>query len=234
MNELLLHLIDTLSLPLEERAARRALRGFCEDAGFDYFAYVHLRGQESFAVSNYPREWQELYVKRNYLRIDPVVTRAKHGPPIFNWSAKEAKRAGRRDVMRFFAEAARFDIRAGLSISVPVGFKDRMVFTLANGDIEVPAGRRIDPVTAAVAVTFVHSRLGRIAQDVSMGADIHLSPREAECLRWFADGMSMPDIAKTIGIGYRSVRSYLDEATRKLGAANSRQAASVAIRLGLI
>ena len=69
----------------EERAARRALRDFCEDAGFDYFAYVHLRGQESFAVSNYPREWQELYVKRNYLRIDPVVTRAKHAPPIFTW-----------------------------------------------------------------------------------------------------------------------------------------------------
>ena len=52
--------------------------------------------------------------------------------------------------------------------------------------------------------------------------------------RLFADGMSMPDIAETVGIGYRSVRSYLDEATRKLGAANSRQAASIAIRLGLI
>lgn len=234
MNELLLHLIDTLSLPLEERAARRALRGFCEDAGFDYFAYVHLRGQESFAVSNYPREWQELYVKRNYLRIDPVVTRAKHGPPIFTWSAKEAKRVGRRDVMRFFAESARFDIRAGLSISVPVGFKDRMVFTLANGEPEISVGKKIDPVTAAVAVTFVHSRLDRIAQDVCMGADIHLSPREAECLRWFADGMSMPDIADTLGIGYRSVRSYIDEATRKLGAANNRHAASTAIRLGLI
>jgi LuxR family transcriptional regulator, activator of conjugal transfer of Ti plasmids len=35
LNELLLHLIDTLSLPLEERAARRALRDFSEDAGFE-------------------------------------------------------------------------------------------------------------------------------------------------------------------------------------------------------
>lgn len=210
------------------------MRDFCEDAGFEYFAYVHLRGQESFAVSNYPRDWQEIYVKRNYLTIDPVVTKAKHGPPIFTWSAKEAKRAGRRDVTRLFTESGRFGIRAGLSISVPVGFKDRMVFTLANGEPEVPVGRKIDPVTAAVAVTFVHSRLGRIPQDISLGTDIRLSPREAECLRWFADGMSMPDIAQTVGIGYRSVRSYLDEATRKLGAANSRQAASTAIRLGLI
>ena len=46
--------------------------------------------------------------------------------------------------------------------------------------------------------------------------------------------MSMPDIAQLLGIGYRSVRSYLDEAAQKLGAANSRQAATIAIRLGLL
>lgn len=234
LNEYLLHLIDTLSLPLEERAARRALRDFADDAGFDYFAYLHLRGQESFVVSNYPREWQDLYVHKNYLRVDPVVTRAKHGPPIFLWSAQEAKRLGRRDVIHFFSDAERFGIRSGLSVSVPVGFKDRMVFTLTSNKPTVSIPHKPDPVTAAIAVAFVHSRLAMATRDATMASDIRLSPREAECLRWFADGMSMPDIAETVGIGYRSVRSYLDEATRKLGAANSRQATSIAIRLGLI
>ncbi|WP_223479613.1 autoinducer binding domain-containing protein [Oricola indica] len=234
MNELFLHLIDTLSLPLEERAARRALRNFTEDAGFDYFAYLNLRGQESFAVSNYPKEWQDLYVQRNYLRVDPVVTTAKHGPPIFLWSSMDAKRVGRRDVSRFYKDAESFGIRSGLSVSVPFGFKYRMVFTLASDKAEVHVSEDPDPVTAAIAVASVHSRLGAATQDAALATDIHLSPREAECLRWFADGMSMPDIAETLGIGYRSVRSYLDEATRKLGAANSRQAASIAIRLGLI
>jgi LuxR family transcriptional activator of conjugal transfer of Ti plasmids len=218
LNELLLHLIDTLSLPLEERAARRTLRDFAEDAGFEFFAYLNLRGSESFAVSNYPREWQDRYVQMNYLRIDPVVTRAKHGPPIFRWSAEETRRSIRRDLKQFFRDADQFGIRSGLSISVPVGFKDRMVFTLASGD----------------RVVSIHSRLAAATQDAALSSEIHLSPREAECLRWFADGMTMPDIAQILGIGYRSVRSYLDEATQKLGAANSRQAATIAIRLGLI
>ncbi|MCT9000580.1 response regulator transcription factor [Chelativorans intermedius] len=61
-----------------------------------------------------------------------------------------------------------------------------------------------------------------------------LSPREAECLRWFAEGMSMADIALMLDISYRSVRSYIDEATNKLGAANSRQAGTIATRIGLI
>ena len=234
VNELLLRLIDTLSLPLEERAARRAIRDFAEGAGFEYFAYLHLRGQESFAVSNYPREWQERYVQKNYLRIDPVVTKAKHGPPIFDWSAKEAGRLGRRDITQFFKDADRFGIRSGLSVSVPVGFKDRMVFTLASSNATVCIEEDPDPIRAAIAVAFVHSRLASATRDAALASGIRLSPREAECLRWFADGMSMPDIANTVGIGYRSVRSYLDEATRKLGAGNSRQAASIAIRLGLI
>ncbi|WAP66708.1 autoinducer binding domain-containing protein [Jiella pelagia] len=227
-------MIDTLSLPLEERAARRALRDFSADAGFDYYAYLHLRGPESFTVSNYPREWQDIYVRNNYLRVDPVVTNAKHGPSIFSWSAADAKRSGRRDVTQFYSDASRFGILSGLSVSVPVGFKDRMVFTLASDNPRVRIDSEPDPVTAAVAVAFVHSRLGAASHDATMAADIHLSPREAECLRWFADGMSMPDIAETIGIGYRSVRSYLDAATRKLGASNSRQATSIAIRLGMI
>lgn len=87
VNPRLLKLIDTLSLPLDENGARRALRHFALEANFDFFAYLYLRGPESFAVSNYPTEWQLLYVEKDYIRIDPVVTIAKHGPPIFTWSA---------------------------------------------------------------------------------------------------------------------------------------------------
>ncbi|MBN9310970.1 autoinducer binding domain-containing protein [Devosia sp.] len=235
MNPRLLKLIDTLSLPLDENAARRALRHFALEANFDFFAYLYLGGTESFAVSNYPTEWQLLYVEKDYIRVDPVVTMAKHGPSIFTWSAASgAVKGARKDIRQFYADAVQFGISSGLSISVPVGFKNRMVFTLASKQL-VPADlEAVDPVTAAVAVAFVHSRLGRGGNDVSLSQNIRLSPREAECLRWFSEGMSMPDIADTLGIGFRSVRSYLDAATAKLEAANTRQAATIATRLGLI
>ena len=91
MNSKLLKLIDTLSLPLDNPAARRALRDFAADVGFRYFAQLNLRGSESFAVSNYPARWQRIYVARKFMRVDPVVTHAKHGPSIFTWSADEAR-----------------------------------------------------------------------------------------------------------------------------------------------
>lgn len=133
LNDMLLLLIDKLSLPLEEKAARRALRDFAEDTSFDFYAYLYLSGSESFAVSNYSREWQKLYMEKDFIRVDPVVTKAKHGPPLFAWSADEARRSGRHGVSQFFTEADRFGIRSGISISIPVGFKNRMVFTLASG-----------------------------------------------------------------------------------------------------
>ena len=234
MNELFLRLVDTLSLPLGEQAARRALRDFAQEAGFSYFAYLHLRGPETFAISNYPRDWQELYVEQNYLRVDPVVTKAKHGPPVFTWSAEEDRRLGRKDVSQFYSNAARFGISSGLSISVPVGFRNRMVFSLAGRQSRVYLDQILDPVTAAVAVAFVHSSLAGATGDASLASEIRLSPREAECLRWFAEGRSMPDIASMLGITYSSVRSYIDVATRKVGAANNRQAGTVATRMGII
>ncbi len=234
LNDLFLHLIDTLSLPLDERAARRALRDFAEEAGFTYFAYLYLKGPETFVVSNYPREWQALYVEKNYLRIDPVVTNAKHGPPLYTWSGEGARRVGRRTVSQFFSDAALFGICSGLSVAVPVGFRDRMVFTLAGAEQRVYLESGIDAVTAAVAVAFVHSRLASARGDASLASEIRLSPREAECLRWFAEGASMPDIAMMLNLSERTVRSYIDVATRKVGAANNRQAGTIAARMGLI
>ncbi len=184
-------------------------------------------------MSNYPQCWCDRYVEKNYLLVDPVITKAKHGPSIFSWSSEENEQNGRRYATAFFKDAGQFGIRCGFSISAPLGFRARMVFTLASDKSRI-CDEKPDTATAIMAVALIHSRLGSAASDVALACGIHLSPREAECLRWFADGMSMPDIANILGIGYRSVRSYLDEATRKLGAMNSRQAASIAIRLGLI
>lgn len=234
LNELFLHLIDTLSLPLDERGVRRALRDFAEEASFTYFAYLYLKGPETFVVSNYPREWQALYLEKNYLRLDPVVTNAKHGPTLFTWSGEDTRRIGRRDISQFVSDAARFGIRSGLSVSVPVGFRDRMVFTVAGEQPKVRVEGGIDPVTAAVAVAFVHSRLAGATSDMSLASDVTLSPREAECLRWYADGVSMPDIAIMLNLSERTVRSYIEAATRKIGATGNRQAGTIATRMGLI
>lgn len=121
-------------LPLDESATRRALRHFALEADFDFFAYLYLRGPESFAVSNYPTEWQLLYVEKDYIRVDPVVTMARHGPPIFlPGRRRQGQRMGHARTSGKSTRMRRNSASRRVSISAPVGLKNQMVFTPASG-----------------------------------------------------------------------------------------------------
>jgi LuxR family quorum sensing-dependent transcriptional regulator len=72
-------------------------------------------------------------------------------------------------------------------------------------------------------------REGRKRQSVK-----RLAPREIECLKWTAAGKSTWDISEILGLSERTVRQYIDGASRKLGAVNRPQAVAEALRHSLI
>ncbi len=64
--------------------------------------------------------------------------------------------------------------------------------------------------------------------------DSGLSKRERDCLMWAAVGKTTAEIAEILPISERTVIYHLANARQKLGAANSRQAISKAVSLGII
>jgi len=64
--------------------------------------------------------------------------------------------------------------------------------------------------------------------------DSGLSKRERDCLMWAAVGKTASEIAEILPISERTVLYHLANARQKLGAANSRQAISKAVSLGII
>lgn len=61
-----------------------------------------------------------------------------------------------------------------------------------------------------------------------------LTPREADVLRCVAEGLSNKAAAKRLGIGEGTVKSHLNAAAAKLGAANRTEVALLAVRHGLL
>jgi DNA-binding CsgD family transcriptional regulator len=61
-----------------------------------------------------------------------------------------------------------------------------------------------------------------------------LSPRERECLKWAACGRTLDEIAMILDLSHSSVKTYLDQARRKLDAVNLAQAVAGAIAFGHI
>ncbi len=65
-------------------------------------------------------------------------------------------------------------------------------------------------------------------------AHVRLSPMQAVCLRWSAEGKTMKEAAMIEGIRLSDVAFHLENARRALGAVSLAQAIATATRLQLI
>ena len=61
-----------------------------------------------------------------------------------------------------------------------------------------------------------------------------LSARDLEILRLLADGRSLPQIADTLGIGYKTAANNCTRIKARLGAVNTAELIRIAIRCGLV
>lgn len=80
---------------------------------------------------------------------------------------------------------------------------------------------------------YVDPILGRAAFDNRRGST-SLTQREAQVLLLVADGLSHDQIACRSKIGAETVRTHVQKARQRLGAANRTHAVATALRLGLI
>lgn len=69
---------------------------------------------------------------------------------------------------------------------------------------------------------------------LSVADRAELSRREIEVLTWVAEGKSSTVIGTLLGISARTVNFHVENAVRKLGAANRSQAAVFAAQRGVI
>jgi len=87
----------------------------------------------------------------------------------------------------------------------------------------------------AQAIRTIHRGGRAIAPELAAeawGEADPLSERERQVLRLAGDGMTGPEIAKSLGLGDGTVRNYLSDAIGKLGASNRVEAARIARQKG--
>lgn len=65
-------------------------------------------------------------------------------------------------------------------------------------------------------------------------SDARLTPRETETLTFLAKGLTVPEVAKTMGLSSQTVASYVKIIYQKLHVSNRVEATHVAIKRGLI
>ncbi|MBW9117969.1 autoinducer binding domain-containing protein [Rhizobium cauense] len=215
---------------------RGALANVVRRYGYENFAYLSLNATSanSFAVSNYPEQWQSIYFGRSYMIVDPVVTMGKRLMRAFPWSVDRQRKVAGDDEKGFWDNASDFGIRAGLTIPIPCEFGQVAMLTFAAAtDLGHAQFAEADATIAAATVAHLHSRLTNTDRPTRL-REPGLTDREVLCLRWLAAGKPKHEIALLTGLTYHTIRFDIENARAKLGARNGLHAVAIATALRLI
>ncbi|MBA8853462.1 LuxR family transcriptional activator of conjugal transfer of Ti plasmids [Ochrobactrum intermedium] len=227
-------LTDLAALPGDEGILKLALATFSEQIGFSGYAYLSIQPGRSVAISNYHPKWQSDYFKRGYLAIDPVIRRSKSLKRAFIWSGQQQTPRPSKAERSFYAHAADFGIRSGITVPIKAAYGSIAMFTLASEKPAIDLDREIDAVEAASAVAQLHARINLADPSPSIEEPIDLDPKGAAYLSWIAVGKTMEEAADLEGVKYNSVRVKIAETKKRFDVHTLPHLTAVAIRRKLI
>jgi DNA-binding CsgD family transcriptional regulator len=174
-------------------------------------------------------------LQRHYERFDPVIIQALGHPEPFEWGLGLGSLTLSKS-QELFEEAARFGIRYGFTIPIHNDSGPVAAVTFAADERRPQFERTISKharVLQLMAMYFHAHAQGKIGSS-QLIAGVPLSPREAECLEWAAQGKSTWETGTILGISRHTVATYLENAKTKLGVRTIVQAVARATASKLI
>ncbi|MCA1443765.1 autoinducer binding domain-containing protein [Ensifer sp. IC4062] len=213
---------------------KEALGDLARELGFDSYAYLNLQPVGTFAVSNYPTEWQTRYFGKKFDEIDPVVALARSTMRTFSWSSESSRVWKSRHIRQFYRDADDFGIRSGITIPIAVAFGRVAMLTIASHKQSLSLTKDIDPITAATAVALLHARIEQANIMPTAKLEVRMTAKQALLLKWSAEGKTMRAIATIENMTYHNVNFHLNNARKALNAGTLPQATALATKLKLI
>jgi len=230
----LIEFLERLEIVQKQSDLSAALKALAGDLGFDHFCYIDCYGSDIRGLSNYPKGWQDVYLTRDLVVLDPVVKSAQAIRRPFNWDQNTVPLPMSQRQVAFMEEAAEGGIAAGVTIPIPAGYRHNVMLTLASpfGATGKLGDRELSFLRDAANCLHGHVR-GRL-RHLLHGPDYRLTPGECRVLIWVRHGFPANEIASILDLKYDSVQFHLRSIRRKLGAMNIQHAVGIATSHGLI
>lgn len=179
-------------------------------------------------LHEWPQSWWDRYFSRGYLFVDPAIKRVLNGASPFLWSELQPLCRDDPAAARVMNEAGDFSLRQGFTVPLMTLGGDVAGFSFAGEHIEVPQAKR---GMLQLVATFA---LGRALTIDELPSTVRLSARQAEVLRWSAEGKTEWEIGEILCVSEHAAHEALRQVRMKLEASNRVHAVAKAIRLGLI
>jgi len=225
--------LDTLRSPDEIiDELEKALGRF----GFENFIFTGMPHQDQpseqiVLAHNWPKAWFDLYVRENYIAVDPVARWSRRSAEPFEWSQAPYDRVAEPRAGELMTRAADFRLANGYCI--PIHNADGQEACLSMGGVDLDLSPRTRTAIRLMS-TYAYERIRQLSTPpVEPRRDL-LTERECEVLTWTALGKTSSDVAEILNLSKRTVDEYSVRAARKLRAQNKTHAVVKALQQKLI
>ena len=194
------------------------------DGGMDVRHFVLLSGWQD--------EWFNRYTALGYVHLDPVARNCFATTLPFDWSSAPYDRIGDLPARRVMDEARDFGMDEGFCVPVHLEGGMQGVVSLVGRTDWLSDIHRLELHMLAL---YVHGRLRFLNTQRDGGTPRRaITSREAEVLKWAANGKTASEIADITGVTERTVNQHCENAQRRLGTSNRLHTVVEAIRHKLI
>lgn len=209
--------------------------------GFEHAAlarHVHVPSglMQPEIISNYPRRWQELFQRRDFGLASPILAACQRSGGAIRWMDLEKIIPITRIQREYLQEARKMGLGSGCTIA---SHMPDMPTVSAHFVVADNADLKTRPFMLAILLgTAVGQRARNLwrAQlpDAAAETGERLSPRQVDCIKLVARGMTSWEIATVLGISDQTVSEYLTDARRRLAVSNRAQLVLKALKQGYI
>lgn len=213
-----------------------ALSHAANKLGFEYCAYgmrmpLPISKPKLFMLNNYSQDWQQRYIRENYLVVDPTVVHGMRSVMPLVWTDNVFATC-----RSFWEDARSHGLRVGWAQSCHDAKGVGGLLTLARSHDDIsPKELCAHSLKMSWLAQTTHEGMSRLLVHKLMPeVAINLSAREIEVLRWTAEGKTSNDVSEIMNLTERTVNFHINNALLKLGAANKTAAAIKAAMLGLL
>ncbi len=228
--------IDEIESQEDAQCALSAFGKFITQFGFDSILIGQLvnpilkqKHELPIALSTWPEEWAERWLKKGYIIHDPITQYLLKSRKPFLWSTayKHASQFGKTIIN----ESREFDFKDGIVFPITTGTGPLGCVSIGADKIDLKSTEwAILELVAIHCYMHIECLCGRLEQSVMA----HLSKRETEVLHYVAEGKTNWEIAKILNLSEHSIKEYLHNTALKLNSTNRAHAVSLAIQRGYI
>ncbi|OHX10974.1 hypothetical protein BI343_05145 [Chromobacterium amazonense] len=184
--------------------------------------------------TNYPAAWMERYARLEWIGSDPVVHHCRQSSVPLIW---HRGRFEDEFSQHLFEEASAYGVSAGVATSLRgVGRSQPMMMSVAcdaRADARTEQWLQTLTPTVHLLCSYAYEAICRI-EDAGQAAEVGLTQRERECLRWAAAGKTSWETSRILRCSESTVNFHIRNIINKLQVSNRRQAVARALAQGLI